>query len=523
MFNPSDLTVTRTPKAPSFKDPGDIVIETRPVEGGAAASEGDLPVVGDAVSPLSNPMAALAGELESPRTEPADPDQALPAVAQRVLDLITRNSPALDSALSAIAGLPTPKDRPVTAMGGRLGRGAHGDDLRPERRGQVPRPTLPPQAAKPVCHPEELTPPLEFTPLEPATLAELPAPPALKLLELALQETLSTRWTAFEGNQLCHEAPMAVPLVQVHAALRHLDELEAFVGGEFRMVSESSFKGFHVSNRGGFSRSAGQGTARQAGPVGAYLVSLHEVYGAYKADYYGLVRARRALLDRRDPASLSPLLSEEELAEYLWRKYGEALKSRLWRLLRTSSRHEDDAKETLGSDRPWRSGGLESSFELVQAGTFVALQSEEGDLEVQKEQGNPWSAQGIFNLAVAIRLVQDVVAYDVRSGVLKINGRVVPWSNGVYELPEGARLELADDRLEVVSLRGDTLTVLISGRALVISGTVSGDRAVDSVAGALGRFGAGPSQTWTARDGQDVLVVVDLLNSWQVRSGESLF
>jgi len=531
MFNPCDLAITRTPKAPSLNGPGELTLETRP-DGELPEAKVEVPgvhqpgqrVIDGSVIAAPNPLAAAAGELEPMRgraDETPDLDQALPAVAQKVLDLIARNGPALDSALSAIAGKPAQEERRVMPMGGRLGRGAIGDDLRSDR-GEAPRrPSRPPQAKIPVAPPEDLAPPLEPVPVEPEKLAELPAPPSPKPLEPIRQEAIATPWTPQEGERLRMEAP-TVLVVQVQVALRHLDELETFVGGGLRMATDRTFKGFQVTNRQGFRRLAGLSAGEQAGPVGAYLVALHDLYRSYKADYYSLARARRVQLDRRDPAALVPLVSEEELEDYLWRKYGEALRGRLWSLLRTSARHHDGLPSPLGADRPWHSGGEEPSFELVKAGVFVALRSEDGDLELHKEQGNPWSAQGIFNLAVAVRLGRDVVAYDVRSGVLKINGRVVPWSNGVYELPEGGRLELDDECLQLVSLRGDTVVMKLSGRTLVLSGTVSGNRPVNSVAGALGAFQDGLANAWTDRDGREVATVEALLESWRPRRGEAL-
>lgn len=369
MFNPCDLAFTRTPKAPSLTGSGELTIETRtdappPVAETPAPAPmpPSLPLAGDSVIAAPNPLAAAAGELEHMRGEvdaPTDLDQALPAVAQRVLDLISRTSPALDSALSAIAGTPKQEERRFTPSGGRLGPGATGDDLGPDRGGQVRRPALPPQATLPVAPPLDLTPPLEPVPVEAEKLAELPAPPAPKPLRPVLQEALTMPWTPNEGERLRQEAPTTVLVVQVQVALRHLDELEAFLGGGLRMATDGAFQGFPVANREGFRRLAGMAAGAKVGPVGAYLVALHDVYRAYKADYYGLVRARRALLDRRGPTALLPLLSEEELEDYLWRKYGEALMSRLWRLMRTSARKGDEAWPLLGSDRPRHSGGEE--------------------------------------------------------------------------------------------------------------------------------------------------------------------
>lgn len=484
MVNPCDLVFARTPRTPSLKEGGDLLIETTPAVGPAVP----VPVTGaDAVLPLANPLAAAASDLEHMRGEPdvaSELVRTLPAMAQRVLDLIAKSGPALDEALSVMAGKPTPESR-FQPAGGRLGRAAVGDD--PGRPARKQAPALPPQSLVPMQPVMDLVPPIEKVTIDLEKLSELSGPPPSKPLAEARQEALSTPWTAHEGERLRQEAPAAVTPVQVQVALRHLPELEALSGGDFRLASHRSVRGFAAAGRDAFRRLAAMGTSEQPGPVGAYLVALHDVYRAYKQDYHGLLRARRALLDRRDPASLLPILSEEELEDYLWRKYGKALRSRLWRLLRTSS--DLPRKVLLGSDRPWQSG-VEPARELLRSGVFVALRSDEGDFELQKEQGNPWSAQGTFNLAVAIRMGQDVVAYDVRSGVLKINGRVVPWSNGVYELPEGARLDLADERLQVISLRGDTVEVRVMGRTLVLSGRVSGDRPVDSVQGALGTFGA---------------------------------
>lgn len=506
MWNPCELAFTRTPQTPSLQGGGELVIQTIEAASPAPAAPA---IAADVVIPAPNPLAAAAGNLEHMRGEAdvaAELDRALPAMAQRVLDLISKNGPALDEAIAAMAGKPAQEER-FQPMGGRLGRVAAGDELGRGERPRPARPELPPEALLPLEPPLDLVPPIEHVTIDLAKLDELPAPPSPKPLEEVLQAIVSTPWTQKEGDRLRQEAPVASP-AQVQVALGRLGEFERFVGGSFRAVGDRSSKG-QATDRD-FRRLVTMGQTQQAGPVGAYLVSFQEVYRAYKADYHALLRSRRAMLDRRDPASLLPLITEEELEDYLWRKYGKALRGRLWRLLRTSAQFAPFERPLLGNDRPWYSGGAEPTPDLARAGTFVALTSDEGDLELQKEQGNPWGARGVFNLAAAIRLGRDVVAYDVRSGVLKINGRVVPWSNGVYELPEGARLELADERMQVVSLRGDTVVVRLNGRALVLSGSISGDRPVDSVEGALGTFGA------QARGLAD-------LDSWRVSSDASLF
>lgn len=522
MSNPCDLVFTRRPKAPDLKAGGELFIETRPVAGtpvppvSPPLARPPIPGASDTVMPMANPLAAAAGNLDHMRGEPevaTELERTLPAMAQRVLDLISRNGEVLDSALSAMAGTSRPEDL-FQPAGGRLGRVAAGDAL--ERAEPSRRPSSPAGELLDVQPLLDLAAPVAPLPVEPERLAELAPPPAPDLLKETLEAAQSTPMAPQEAERCCLEAP-PVTHGQVQVALRHLPELEAFVGGALRIVADRCFESARVSRRMDPSRLLGSGELAQAGPVGGHLVALRDLYQVYKADYYGLVWARRALLDRRDPAALVPLLSEEEIEDYLWSKYGSALRSRLWRLVRASLPHRPGVRRPLGSDRPWSSGGKEPGVDLLLPGLFVALRSEEGDLEIQKEQGNPWSSRGLFNLAVAVRLGGDVVAYDVRSGVLRINHRVVPWSHGVYELPEGARLELGDDRLHLVSVRGDALDLAIVGRSLELKGWVSGVRLEESVSGALGTFGAAEP----SREGHEGLAA-SFLESWRVLPEHSL-
>ncbi len=352
MFNPCDLAFTRSPQPPSLREGGELVVETAPVAppldvpGAGTLPRPPLPGPADVVLPMANPLAAAAGNLDHMRGEPdaaAELERALPAMAQRVLDLIAKSGPALDGALSAMAGKPLEEGR-YEAQGGRSGRASLGDDLAGAQRLARSRPLpppLPPQALAPMQPVLDLVPPLEHVTIDLDKVAQLPAPSAPKALVAARAEALAIPWTSREGERLRQEAPTTVTPAQVQVALLQIPELEKFVGGALQLASDGAFKGFPAASREGFQRLAAMTQVGKPTPVGTYLVALRDVYQSYKVDFYSLLRARRALLDRRDPASLIPLLTEEELEDYLWRKYGEALRIRLWRLLRTSVREED--------------------------------------------------------------------------------------------------------------------------------------------------------------------------------------
>lgn len=189
----------------------------------------------------------------------------------------------------------------------------------------------------------------------------------------------------------------------------------------------------------------------------------------------------------------------------------------------------------FGMDQVWSSitdphertaEGME--FETKSGGTFVALRSQEGDLEVQKVVGpHPLGWPGVFNLAVAIKVGPDQVLFDAATGRLLINMIARPWQDGALDLPGGGRVRIVGDRLVVTSPRFDTVTLIRRDHFLNLTGKVAGARIKGSVRGLMGAFdGDGdPNDDLVTREGK-VVGLQDLLayeESWRVRPGESLF
>lgn len=179
-----------------------------------------------------------------------------------------------------------------------------------------------------------------------------------------------------------------------------------------------------------------------------------------------------------------------------------------------------DPHETTGD-------GLKFDNELT--GKFIAFRSDEGDLEIQKDQGPDQSGRWpgmTLNHAVAMKVGANTINFDINNA-LKINGRSVPMKDGVTNLPDGTSVAIAGSSLSVTSPRGDVINVSNQDSYLNLTGTISGKRPTDSVQGSLGAFhqGGDQSQDLVMRNGSAVGLAKlnDFLNSWRVPGSESLF
>lgn len=168
-------------------------------------------------------------------------------------------------------------------------------------------------------------------------------------------------------------------------------------------------------------------------------------------------------------------------------------------------------------------------------GAFIALRSDSGDFEVQKLHGSPLlDPQGIYNVAVAVKVNGDVVQFDARDHSLRLNGVRIPRKEGMIQLPHGGTLQVQGSKLIVTSPLGDHVAIGVGSVAegsfshtLNLQGSVSADRPPHSVKGALGvidRDGQ-PENDFVMRDGRHVSTEDGLkfLESWRVPPEETLF
>lgn len=207
---------------------------------------------------------------------------------------------------------------------------------------------------------------------------------------------------------------------------------------------------------------------------------------------------------------------------------------------------EDKAFRSWGDPHEQTGDGLQLDNQLT--GRFVAFKSDEGDLELQKDQGPDRSGRWpgmTLNHAVAMKVGTNRIGYDLASpDSLLVNGVRVPWKDGSSPLPDGSVVTLAGHKLSVYSPRGDVLTVerMAENSYLNLSGKISGSRPAGSVQGSLGNFdGDGnatndlvtrsgtsvPVQTAAGRNSWEQIAYTPqidaFLRSWLLKPGESLF
>lgn len=207
---------------------------------------------------------------------------------------------------------------------------------------------------------------------------------------------------------------------------------------------------------------------------------------------------------------------------------------------------EDKSFTSWGDPHEKTGDGLQLDNQLT--GRFVAFKSDEGDLELQKDQGPDKSGRWpgmTLNHAVAMKVGQTKINYDLANpDSLVVNGQRVPWKGGSSAMPDGSVLTIAGNKLSVYSPRGDVLTVerMAANSYLNLSGKISGSRPAGSVQGSLGNFDGDSkaNNDLVNRDGTVVAAesgkgrnsweqivytpAVDaFLRSWLLKPGESLF
>jgi hypothetical protein len=350
MFNPCPSPNSSSPGQSLAMAPSEPVVDTRPATTPAPEPRPITPSpaldalwrIGDSLEEI---LARLNGEGPDDRGDEAiaadlanavrDLDQSLPAMAQRVVDLLSGTFPAIEKALcSQVQALKKspPVPAPVKPMGGSFGGAAKAEG-----------PSAPPgktPAYRPLVGPQEPAAPFKAEPIPDSQIDLMAAPPTPPALGRVRREAIETPWTPAEGERYRQELAWVITEAEVLRAIVRLPELEAFCGGLLRKVSNQEMAGsFDPTDSVGFHQLAMQpGPNGRANATGAYLARLAHVYWDYKREYYGLTRARRHRAGRRAPGDWLPILSEDEIEAYLWERYGAALESLLWRLMRTLSK-----------------------------------------------------------------------------------------------------------------------------------------------------------------------------------------
>lgn len=207
---------------------------------------------------------------------------------------------------------------------------------------------------------------------------------------------------------------------------------------------------------------------------------------------------------------------------------------------------EDKTFSSWGDPHEKTGDGLQLDNQLT--GRFVAFKSDEGDLELQKDQGPDKSGRWpgmTLNHAVGMKVGENRISYDLaQPNSLLVNGQRLPWQDGSTTLKDGTVVQIKGQDLSVFSPRGDVITVkrMAEDSYLNLEGKISGMRPRSSVQGSLGNFdgdGNGNNDL-VSRDGAAVAVeagkgrnsweqivytpqVDAFLRSWLLKPGESLF
>jgi hypothetical protein len=188
---------------------------------------------------------------------------------------------------------------------------------------------------------------------------------------------------------------------------------------------------------------------------------------------------------------------------------------------------KDKGFSSWGDPHEVTGDGLKFDNQLT--GRFIAFKSDEGDLEVQKDQSpdptGRWPGMTL-NHAIGMKVGENRINYDVLKNSFQINGQTLPFKDMSTTLKDGTTVTISGNKLSVTSPRGDVINVTKQDAYLDLSGTISGFRPTDSVQGSLGDFHTGDDQSkdLVTRDGRTVGVaqIADFLNGWRVKPGESL-
>lgn len=173
-------------------------------------------------------------------------------------------------------------------------------------------------------------------------------------------------------------------------------------------------------------------------------------------------------------------------------------------------------------------------FDNMKRGEFVKLMSATGDFILQTRQ-DAWikNPMATVNTAAAVKLGADLVVYDLNTKSLKVNGLEVSLEPGtVINLPDGGKVTVNADSIDMVSPRGDKVSVLFKENYIDVTGEVAASRKDGEIRGSLGAFdndtdgandlmGRFGKQNMGAASNQKVLDA--FLETWRASGGESLF
>lgn len=178
---------------------------------------------------------------------------------------------------------------------------------------------------------------------------------------------------------------------------------------------------------------------------------------------------------------------------------------------------------------PHEEGGNGVKFDNYRPGTFLALTTLTGDLVVEKTQdyvpgGTKWKGKTVNN-AVAVKSDGDVFVYYVYGQRARLNGAAVTFQDGkAISAPRGLRITKKGADITLSTSAGDTITVRDKGFYLDMFGSVSGDRVVHEVRGALGTYNNGSaSDAIRLRNGQVTADMQAFLTDWLATPSEDLF
>lgn len=178
---------------------------------------------------------------------------------------------------------------------------------------------------------------------------------------------------------------------------------------------------------------------------------------------------------------------------------------------------------------PHEEGGNGVKFDNYRPGTFLALTTLTGDLVLEKTQdyvpgGTKWKGKTVNN-AVAVKSDGDVFLYYVYGQRARLNGKAVSFQDGTpVSAPNGLRITKKGTDITLSTSAGDTITVRDKGFYLDVFGSVSGDRVVHEVKGALGTYNNGSAaDAIRLRNGQVTTDMQAFLTDWLATPSEDLF
>ena len=167
-------------------------------------------------------------------------------------------------------------------------------------------------------------------------------------------------------------------------------------------------------------------------------------------------------------------------------------------------------------------------FDNMGVGTYTALKSASGDLQLDKkhEKVEGLGAVGsTVNTEAGIKFGTDLITYKAGTDALTVNGKPVTLAEGQkLSLPDGGSLTKKGNTYEAVSAKGDAITIIDQGKYLDFKGAIAASRTDGEVTGSLGRFDADTSadNDLMKADGTKAANVDDFIKSWETKPGASL-